>query len=101
MTPFNPDALAREWAEKMNAAFNLYAWDDSKDEAQAMLLSFARALIEQSGAECALKEDIISARIIHSEAEHNGKWAIQRDCAFIEGRCRAALANLRAVEGKP
>lgn len=49
----------------------------------------------------ALREDLISARIIHAENEQRGHiHSIRRDAAFIEERCNQALARIDEVKGQ-
>jgi hypothetical protein len=94
VTTFNPDALAREWAAKDYADFTdvpgcTPILDTIVNERAQHYLSFARALIEQSGAVEALAEADYFAS---ASAPYRNKFA-----PMVE----SALANLLAVEGKP
>lgn len=61
-------ALSRAIAEKLNAAFNLYAWEDSKAEAAQIVADGIRELESQHREMRALLLRIHSARVGMNEA---------------------------------
>lgn len=62
-------ALSRAIAEKLNAAFNLYAWEDSKTEAAQIVADGIRELESQHREMRTLLLRIHSARVGMNEAE--------------------------------
>jgi hypothetical protein len=106
MNPFDPDALPREWAARIIDQRDTYCASADKPYyglygGRADLLSFARALIEQSGAVEALealRPITIGSRRADNYATTHKRVREESDDTM---RIDAALTALRAVEGKP
>lgn len=63
-----PSELSLHIAEKLNSAFNLYAWEDSKDEAAQIINDGINGLESQNREMRSLLLRLNSARIAMNEA---------------------------------